>query len=48
MKKLISLFLLSCFLFSCGQEKQMEELIQKQVSLTQTYNHRPAYGAQVT
>ena len=51
MKKLISLFLLSCFLFSCGQEnqeKQMEELIQKQVSLTQTYNHRPAFGAQVT
>ena len=51
MKKLINVFLLSSFLFSCGQEnqeKQMEELIQKQVSLTQTYNHRPAFGAQVT
>ena len=51
MKKLISLFLLSCFLFSCGQEnqeKQMEGFIQQRLKLTHTYNHRPAFGAQVT
>ena len=51
MKKLISLFLLSCFLFSCGQEnqeKQMEEIIQQELALTQNYTHRPAFGAQVT
>lgn len=51
MKKLISLFLFSCFLFSCGQEnqeKQMEEIIQQELALTQNYTHRPAFGAQVT
>jgi hypothetical protein len=51
MKKLISVFLLSCFLFSCGQapktDKQMEEFIQQRLLLTHTYTHRPAFGAQV-
>ena len=51
MKRLISLFLISSFLFSCGQEnqeKQMEEIIQQELALTQNYTHRPAFGAQVT
>jgi hypothetical protein len=30
-----------------NQEKQMQEIIQQELALTQTYTHRPTYGTQV-
>ena len=53
--KIIKKFLiLSCLLGAVSgckpqnQEKQMEEIIQQELALTQNYTHRPAFGAQVT
>ena len=47
MKKLISLFLLSCFLFSCGQaqktDKQIIQETMQAIEVPKQYKQEPAY-----